>query len=129
MFDRITGTGKWLRIVCAVAFLCIGFAHAPRFAGQPQSSALELAHFAFPDGSLPVLCLSDDEGGGDAGLGKGCEACLLTADLVVPLPGDAAQWLSPPVRHDIPRLRFEAFGRYSFPPNASPRAPPADIAA
>ena len=127
MLDRITGMAGWLRIVCAVALLCIGFfAHMPPSVGQAQPSSLELAHYALPDGTLPVLCLPGDEGGpdGDAGMGKGCAACRLGADFALPMPQGMAAWLFPRVEHGVPPAQDQASGRRLVPANASPRAPP-----
>ncbi|MCO5157997.1 MAG: hypothetical protein M9945_14820 [Aquamicrobium sp.] len=124
MLDRITGMAGWLRIVCAVALLCIGFfAHMPPSVGQAQPSSLELTHYAFPDGTLPVLCLPGDEGG-NAGMGKGCSACRLNADFALPVPQGMTAWLLPRLERDLPPTQVQAPGRHLVPANASPRAPP-----
>lgn len=125
MLDRITGMAGWLRIVCAVALLCIGFAHMPPAVGQAQSSSLELTHYAFPDGTLPVLCLPEGGPGGDAGLGKGCAACRLSADFALPMPQGMTAWLFPRLERGALPVQVEAPGRHLVPANASPRAPPA----
>ena len=127
MLDRIAGMAGWLRIVCAVALLCIGFAHMPPAVGQAQPSSLELAHYAFPDGTLPVLCLPGDEGGpgGDAGMGKGCAACRLNADFTLPVPQGMTARLFPRLERHLPPAQVQAPGRHLVPANASPRAPPA----
>lgn len=128
MLDRITGMAGWLRIACVVALLCVGFfAHMPPSVGQAQPSSLELTHYAFPDGTLPVLCLPGDEGGpgGGAGAGKGCAACRLIADFAVPMPGGMTAWLFPRLERGTPPAQVHAPGRHLMPANASPRAPPA----
>lgn len=125
MRDGIKGTAGWLRIACAVALLCLGFAHMPPSAGEARSSSLELAHYAFPDGSLPVLCLPGDDGGVPGDMGAGCAACRLSADIVLPAPGGMTAWLLPRLERGAPPARAEAPGRPLVPINASPRAPPA----
>lgn len=124
MFETRTARAIWVRIVCAVALVCIGLAHKPPLSPPASVSSLELAHYAFPDGTLPVLCLAGDEDGKGGGLSGPCAACRLTADVVLAAPGEAGEWMAPPVAHHVPRLRFAAVKRQLLPPNASPRAPP-----
>lgn len=124
MLDRIPDMAGWLRIVCAVALLCAGFvAHMPSSPGQAQPSAPELAHYALPDGTLPVLCLPGDDGG-DADMGKGCAACSLNADFTPPMPQGMTAWLFPRRERGMPPAQVQASGRRLVPANASPRAPP-----
>lgn len=127
MRDTIMGTAGWLRIACAVALLCAGFAHVPPAAVAAQPSSLELAHYAFPDGTLPVLCLPGDDGGpgGDGAPGAGCAACRLNADLAVPVPGRMAAWLPPRLERGVPPAPAAAPRRHLAPADAAPRAPPA----
>lgn len=127
MLDRITGTARWLRIVCAAALLCIGFAHVPPSTGQASPSTLDLAHYVLPDGTLPVLCLpGDDSGsGGDGGMGKGCAACRLSSAFALPPPQDMTAWLFARPERGVPLVRFETSGRHLVPARAAPRAPPA----
>lgn len=65
--------GLLLRIMCAIAFVCVGFAHKP-FLQTPQITS-DLAQYTLPDGTLPVYCLPTDDGHSktDHGLGLGCE--------------------------------------------------------
>lgn len=123
------GRAIWVRIVCAVALVCIGLAHKPPVVGQAGAAPLAFAQYAFPDGTLPVLCLAGDEDGAAGDWSNLCGACRLSSDVILPAPGGAGEWLSPPVARGVPPLRFEAFSRQSLPPNASPRAPPAGPAA
>lgn len=119
--------GVLLRIMCAIAFVCVGFAHKP-LVQTPQITG-DLAQYTLPDGTLPVLCLPTDDGHSktDHGLGSGCEACRLTATSLVPTPTDI---------HGSPILRelvFEVVApsestyRQLFPPNSSPRGPPSSV--
>lgn len=124
----------WVRIVCAVALLCVGFAHKPPALGAQPLPPLLLAQYALPDGTLPVLCLPGDDGddGGDAhrhGFGTGCEACRLAADIFLPRPASSSSWLLPRPAGGVLVPRIEAFSRHLFPPSSSPRAPPSGQAA
>src|SRR5690606_18558617 len=100
MVDTHKTMAKWVRVVCTFALLCVGFAHEPPGAGARSPSPRLLAHYTFPDGTLPVLCLTGEDDGGSRGhaFGTGCEACRLTADVVAPMPVDAGSW---PVLHRV----------------------------
>ncbi len=127
MTKAIGRLGLLLRIMCAIAFVCIGFAH--KLPVQASQITADLAQYTLPDGTLPVLCLPTDDGHSktDHGLGSGCEACRLTATSLVPTPTDI---------HGSPILRelvFEVVApsestyRQLFPPNSSPRGPPSSV--
>lgn len=126
MLDAGTGMAKWMCVVCAFALLCIGFAHQPPAFAAQQPSQAELAQYAFPDGSLPVLCLPGEDGdpGGKAAYGNGCAACRLTADFDVPVPADLAGSVLAYPADSMAPLRIEIFARYVLTPDSSPRAPP-----
>lgn len=85
-----------------------------------------------PDGTLPDLCLTDDDaGGGKSGHlgGPICDACLISAAMLLPAPIDLTGTALPVVlKAEIPR-RHEAFRRQIYPPNAAPRAPPVPVLA
>lgn len=122
---------KLVRILCAIALLCVGFAHKTPVSVTAIPTA-ELAAYTLPDGSLPVLCLPEDGGHGKGGghdFGNGCEACRITASTVLPLPSDTIG--RPVVAGEIIELplRREAFYRQLFPPNTSPRGPPSGLIA
>ncbi|MDR9773214.1 hypothetical protein RJJ65_11170 [Rhizobium hidalgonense] len=129
MQSRLDMTGKWLvRILCAIALVSVGFAHqAPAIAADP----VNLAEYVLPDGTLPTLCVTvtDDEGntGTDHKLhNHGCEACRISASVLLPPPADiAGKAVAFSVRVDLP-IRIEAFRRQIYPPNTGPRAPPSD---
>lgn len=131
MIDAATGLAKWVRMLCAFALLSVGFAHPPPAVGAHAVSQAELARYAFPDGSLPVLCLpgGDDEAKGTMGYGNGCAACRLNADLVLPAPADMA---GSPLLHPADPAAppgAEPFARRILPPNSTPRAPPSGLPA
>lgn len=123
MLDTRTGMERWMRIICAVALVCIGLAHKPALAGLPSAFALDLAQYAFRDGSLPVHCRSGDEGG----IGKKGGICLPDFGFVAPVPGVAAAGPMPAGVTTPPRAEIAACGL--FPANASPRGPPSPTAA
>jgi hypothetical protein len=119
---------QWLlRMACAMALLCVGFAHqAPAFAKGALIPA-ELAAYVLPDGTTPVICVADPapwSHGNDKAHVHGCEACRIQGALLMPAPGcDGGA-----------RLRFEAtaamvlsavvFSRPPFSPSRGARAPP-----
>lgn len=127
MTDARTSRARWMRFVCAFALFCIGFAHQAPAVGRHPAAQVELSRYAFPDGSLPVLCLQGDDGGGAdmaKGFGNGCAACRLNADRAVPMPVDLAGMpLALPADFATP-LRAAAPVVHVLPPNAPPRAPP-----
>ncbi|MGH7005186.1 MAG: hypothetical protein ACREIP_14680 [Alphaproteobacteria bacterium] len=114
-----------VRMLCAVALLCVAFAHRPVSAAP--SDAPDLSAYALPDGSLPTLCLTDT-GDGDhhdkAWHGNGCEACRLSASVVLPVPASAQGRKIVPLQA-LGLLREAAFiARSAWPPSAPPQAPP-----
>lgn len=121
--------GAYVRILCALALLAVGFAHKPPVVQQTTFTAAELALYTLPDGTLPDLCLTDKAGlGAQHGtLGSDCDACRISASIVLPCPSHSTGEgprrdfvrLLPPV-DGPPALRLRA-------PNAKPRAPPALI--
>ncbi len=116
-----------VRALCTLALLFVGFAHKPAMAAPWLPAATELAQYVLPDGTLPVLCLSSEHGkashdGQDKG--SGCEACRLSASVLLPVPQAGAL---EPILREIARsmpLRAEAHHRQLFPPNTAPRGPP-----
>ncbi|MGV8937339.1 MAG: hypothetical protein ACOH2J_09470 [Allorhizobium sp.] len=117
-----------LRIMCAIALLALGFSHKmPVVAAAPSEA--QVAAYVLPDGTLPELCLPDADGTHKTSkyqLGSGCDACRITASILLPAPADT---VGAPLRTELAVVlpfRVEAFYRQLFPPNAAPRAPPSD---
>ncbi|MBB4954897.1 uncharacterized protein (UPF0264 family) [Agrobacterium vitis] len=112
-----------------IALFAVGFAHKAPVASASPLSISELAAYTLPDGSLPVLCISDqavsdhDQDHKHKANG-GCEACRISASILLALPTDTASLL---VKLDrkltLPR-RQDALVVRLFPPNTAPRAPP-----
>jgi hypothetical protein len=132
MIKRLGLAEQWaVRILCVLALLFVGLAHKPPAVAGPISAA-ELAQYILPDGSMATLCLPSEDGKthhGSHDQGSGCEACRLSASVLLPVPADIG---GEPVRHDIDRvvlLRSEAFYRQLFPPNTAPRGPPSSLTA
>lgn len=122
----------WVRMACALAVLAVGLAHKPPVAEAHGLSPAELSRYVLPDGTLASLCLPSEDGKAKQThheMGKGCEACRLGASVLLPAPADTT---GRPMGRTLARLlppRIEAFYRQLFPPNASPRGPPAGLTA
>lgn len=127
MTIRKSGTAVWLRIVCAVLLLSLGFGHKPLFA-QPTLSATDAA-FVLPDGSFSVLCLSDSADGKPAKSGwHGCEACLVVSGALLPLPSADHVPANGHLRAiDFPRHAV-LLDRYGGRPGSPVRGPPSTSA-
>jgi len=126
---RSFGTTQWLvRILCAVALLSVGFAHRPAASSTAEPSPVELAQYRLPDGTLPILCVTEKTPDGkehSKAYMPGCEACRISAAALLPTPPtDICEHLAF-VREDVVVPRNEAFRRQLYPPNSGPRAPPA----
>ncbi len=91
---RTTGWQVWVRMLCALALLAVGFAHrAPvATASTPTDPTIAYAAYVLPDGTLASLCETSDAKSADhKGPGQGnpgCEACRISASTVLPLPAD-----------------------------------------
>ncbi|MEC9342760.1 MAG: hypothetical protein VYD64_02825 [Pseudomonadota bacterium] len=112
-----------MRILAAFALVAIAFSHQP--VDLRDRDSIDLAAYAMPDGSLPVICFGlDGPGNGKAAKPKGCEACRLTASTALPPPADTPQRRCERVETGIAVSAIRlAFGR-AFPPAAPPTAPP-----
>lgn len=87
------------RLALVVALVLAAFAHRPAALTPTGMTALQIARYVLPDGSLPVLCLP----GRDNGVaGSFCEFCLVAGNAAPPAPGACL-----PVRH----LRVEGGAR------------------
>lgn len=121
-----------VRIICVLALLLVGFAHKPLMLANSQIPLSEIAQYVLPDGTTPVLCLPSEDGKGthdQHAIGSGCEACRLTASVLLPTPADE---LGLQIFREAERFtptRKEAFYRQLFSPNTSPRGPPSGLTA
>ncbi len=127
---RMNQIEQWtVRTLCALALLFVGFAHqVPAVAGDDLGPA-QLANYVLPDGTLPTLCVTvtDDSGKAHGKIAHlhGCEACRISASVVLPPPDVAGRHVGFVMAVEMPR-RSEAFHRQLFPPNTGPRAPPSN---
>ncbi|WLS06275.1 hypothetical protein Q9315_20740 (plasmid) [Shinella oryzae] len=113
-------------ILCTIALMAIAFGHrTPVLAAQAYTPA-EIALYTLPDGTLPDLCLTGhDDSGKDHGQAPRCEACRIAGDILVPEPADIiGARIAFAASFDLP-VAIEGAYRKLFPPNASPRGPPA----
>lgn len=119
--------GKALRLACAIALMCLSFAHRPPALANDVIPLAELSNYVLPDGSLAELCVPGSEGDGKAshsGLGSGCEACRLSAATILPSPPASA---GEPMARALDVLlppRGENVTSVHFRPGHAPRAPP-----
>lgn len=108
-------------VLYALASLSIGFSHRPA-----QPSAADLAEFAMPDGTLPVLCLTKGDTSGRSGASKSsCKACRLIAAPGLPPSRSGYAWLSlrcVAVNRHFPRIA--SIGVNPALPVLGPRGPP-----
>lgn len=121
-----------LRIICAMAMLLLGFSHhavSPAFASV-EAQQEDLSAYRLPDGSLPVLCLprSGDQDKEHDGGSSGCEACRLSASVMLPEPAGCLAGLMPAPARSIRFATGSQQLHSGVPPGTSgPRAPPATI--
>ena len=121
-----------VHVLCMVALVAIGFAHkVPEAVAAPQTS-VDFSAYTLPDGSLPVLCISeqstftfDDHGKQHDHAGQsGCDACRISASILLPAPADTGG-VRAEASLDIAGPSAEApIILRLFPPNTAPRAPP-----
>jgi hypothetical protein len=66
---------KALKILCAIAMVWTSFAHRPVIASETEQTA-DLSAYTLPDGTVPVICISGENGEKNA-YAKGCPYCTL----------------------------------------------------
>lgn len=120
----MSGTGL-VRMLCALSLLLVAFAHKPLAstdAGSNYADA-EIASFVLPDGTLPEICLTNEDSGRHAAANP-CEACRLSASVDLPSRLDIFAinlWFA------AAELAVPEDARFIYPalrPGASPRGPP-----
>jgi len=131
MSRRSSSAEQWIvRTICAIALLLVAFAHKPIVLDRPLVSASELSQYVLPDGTVPVLCLTSEDGAtkhAGRDLWSGCEACRLTASILLPVRADVAGLpIVHQVRSFLPKP-VKAFRRQLFTLNTAPRGPPRDV--
>ena len=111
------------RLLLAVCLVLIGFAHQPPALAAQGDDSVELAAFALPDGSLPVICFGVD-GGGEAGSGLHCPACLVSKGFFLAAPAGGIFAAFRPARAERRATKPLFLVRAVWPPSAPPTAPP-----
>lgn len=125
---RPTRLKQWtVRLLCALALLFVGFAHQPPVI-RTSSGTIDVSQYILPDGSLPVFCITDNgDGGQEPGkmhMVHGCEACQISASILIPAPADATGQALQFAAVASQNTAIEIFRRPLYPPNTGPRAPP-----
>ena len=124
MIRRMTRWAVCLRILCAVALLSVGFAHRPAMAANVPS-AVELAQYVLPDGTMPDLCLDGMVDGKEKHATPiKCEACRIGSAMLLPAPADLAGAALAFRRVSALPLVEEALHSKRERPGSPPRAPP-----
>jgi len=113
-----------VRAFCAIALVFAAFAHRPAIANYP--SDFDITAYMLPDGTIPVICLTDSEGNPiHSGHAGDCEFCRIASTFAVPeAPVEFTSCaVSTKPRFDLPE--DDEFIRQAFSANAPPRGPPA----
>jgi len=114
-----------VRFISALALVFVAFAHRPLDAGG--RALPDAAAYAFPDGSIPVICVTlPGERDGDRHIAHAlpCDACLIAGSILVPTPVDIAATQPRPVQRLVFAASEPVLARPAFPPSAPPQAPP-----
>ena len=120
-------TGRWIRLLCVIALVMLAFAHRPSVALTAQLTPLALENLRLPDGTLPDICSSDEDGKTKPHqhASAQCDACRLSASVLLPEPADQAALALVFPETLVFAKPAEAHYRQLFPPNTAPRGPPA----
>ena len=122
---RVMSRSGLVRMLCALSLLLVAFAHKPLISAATASAYADVnvADYILPDGTLPELCLTDEEDGHHS-VARHCEACRIVSavDLPSPLGGYVlTRWLA------ATQLTVPQDTKLAYPalrPGASPRGPP-----
>ncbi|NKB83169.1 hypothetical protein HED51_04065 [Ochrobactrum grignonense] len=118
-----------IRILSVLALMLVAFGHKPVALASPER--LLLAQYVLPDGSYPVLCITDhaidhDSHDGDQHVHNNniCDACRISSAFLCPTPAPSTGATINIATADIitpsePILRLQ-----TYPPQAPPQAPP-----
>jgi hypothetical protein len=132
MTDSGTSMMKGVRILCALALILVGFAHKTPVLDGASIRSAELSQYVFPDGTPHVLCLPGEAGDAEhdhPDFGSSCEACRLSASVLLPTPENTTGWLIRLPADRLVPIRVETFSRLLLLPNAGPRGPPSELIA
>ena len=112
-----------IRIILALLLIMVGMAHQPR-PGVGNAETHGVAR-VLPDGTVPELCVTTEDGGipHHGGVAT-CEACLIASATLLPVPVDLVGRRMIVALNMLAPVRNDAGYRRLFPPNTAPRAPP-----
>ncbi|TCQ81961.1 hypothetical protein EDF68_101343 [Ochrobactrum sp. BH3] len=118
-----------VRLLSVLALMLVAFAHKPVVLASPEE--LLLAEYVLPDGSYPVLCITDhavDKDGHDRDQhlhnSNICDACRISSAFLCPAP-TASSGAAPnaALAHAVVPSQ-PVLWRDIYPPSAPPQAPP-----
>jgi hypothetical protein len=136
--------GLWLRLICVLSLLMVGFGHRPFPSGASGvvtevadevggvGQAETFAFYALPDGSLPFICsvpvpVSESEDGPTLTY-QGCDACRIVASFCLTTPFVLSEPVVHPFAMERPRAGHRRVALVPVAHDASPRAPPVVVA-
>lgn len=128
MTAGLTRTAIALRILCAAALLCLGFAHKPVFAHPADDPAS--SYYLLPDGTFADLCIDNIVHGKPqkSWLGAGCESCRLSASVLLPTPPATHVWVGDGFVAVDFTSHFSGIDRAIPRPGSPVRGPPSFVA-
>jgi len=120
-----TGISGLVRMLCALSLMLVAFAHTPIILPAAASGyvGVDIADYVLPDGTLPDICLSDDDDSHQHAANH-CEACRIVSsvDLPSPFDGYVVNRLSAAAELTVPEDVMPL--RPVLRASASPRGPP-----
>lgn len=119
---RLSG---FLRLICVIALMMVGFAHQPMAVAAPTAS---MPVYTLPDGSVATLCVPGEDSSQKQATGRMCMACCLVNVALLPSApsiGGIAVLHSTAVKVFV---RAHRIAEALYPPSSGPRAPPVDPA-
>lgn len=113
-----------IRIILALLLTMVGLSHQPP-PGVRDVATYDVAVYVLPDGTIPELCVSTEDGGAPHhGVATTCEACLIASSTLLPVPAELVGWrIVVALNMSVPLLKDASYSRL-FSPNTAPRAPP-----
>jgi hypothetical protein len=123
--DRATGVvHRIVRVILALLLVMAGLSHQP-LPGVVDIGTRDLSAYVLPDGTIPELCISTEDGGAHHyGAATTCEACLIASSALLPTPVDVVgRRMVIAVDVAAPSLG-DRCNRRLFSANTAPRAPP-----
>lgn len=118
-----------IRILSVLALMLVAFAHKPVALASPEQ--LLLTQYVLPDGSYPVLCITDqaiDHDGHDRDQhlhnNNICDACRISSTFLCPQPAVSTGAAPNKSAMDVIIPSEPVLKQAIYPPSAPPHAPP-----